>query len=373
MGCTHLELYLRAKLQVNVKSGTDNTNKSGNTLWPIGVCFSFHKGLGWSSINDSIPQDKCSVQYASIQDAIELIKVVGRKSDISSAFRIINIKESQYKLFGFMWDGKYYYDKNLQMGCSSNWQIFENFSTAIEWIAKNKIMIPNILHILDDFMIVDKTEDGCKKELERFLAICNDMGIPISKEKTFQPSQVMSFVGYEIDNSGDVVCRQLFQHALNGALNFCGLSRAYYKPHSFRIGFATDASAKGLSNETIRILGVLVDFDGLNGCFASCVADVDNTVCVAIVDEDADVDSCDDTGVEDDDDIGVEDDDDTGVEDDDDTGVEDGDETGVEDDDDTGVEDDDDTGVEDDDDTGVENDDDTGVVCFSIKTTCKIH
>ncbi|CAC5368882.1 unnamed protein product [Mytilus coruscus] len=297
-------------------------------------------------------------------------------------------------------------------------------------------------------MIVDKTEDGCKKKLERFLAICKDMGIPISKEKTFQPSQVMSFVGYEIDirlmevrlpidklakchnlitvvlqkekirlrelqsiidasgtygygalfgsqwflgkwdtkwqkqniavlelypivlaveiwghrfenqciychtdnialvsvinkqtskdplimflirrlvlhclrnnvnfkakpiygsknvladalsrqqvlksvqkgrnqdkndnictvtaltgyltlrtnktgplflnSSGEAVSRQLFQHALNGALNFCWLSRAYYKPHSFRIGFATDASAKGLSTETIRTLG----------------------------------------------------------------------------------------------------------------------
>ncbi|CAC5417387.1 unnamed protein product [Mytilus coruscus] len=45
-GCTHLELYLRAKLQVNLKSGNDKTNKSGNTRWPIGVCFSFHKGLG---------------------------------------------------------------------------------------------------------------------------------------------------------------------------------------------------------------------------------------------------------------------------------------------------------------------------------------
>ncbi|CAC5418455.1 unnamed protein product [Mytilus coruscus] len=35
-GCTHLELYLRAKLQGNVKSGNDN-NKSGNTRWPVGM------------------------------------------------------------------------------------------------------------------------------------------------------------------------------------------------------------------------------------------------------------------------------------------------------------------------------------------------
>ncbi|CAC5394076.1 unnamed protein product [Mytilus coruscus] len=293
-GCTHLELYLRAKLQVNVKSGNDN-NQSGNTRWPIGKMnsnsntpvkvdrlgywlkgyntkmynylvkgfkYGFDVGFRGSvhhntvdnllsakskpdivrqkiqieisvnrfvgpfdskpftemqlsplglaekklpgtyrmihhlsfperlSINDNIPQDKCSVQYASIQGAIELIKTTGKasfcaKTDISSAFRIIkfNIKESQYKLFGFMWEGKYYYDKNLQMGCSSSCQNFENFSTALERIAKNKVLIPNIVHILDDFMIVDKTEDGRKKKLERFLAICKDMGIPISKEK----------------------------------------------------------------------------------------------------------------------------------------------------------------------------------------------
>ncbi|CAG2199154.1 unnamed protein product [Mytilus edulis] len=33
-GCTHLELYLRAKLQGNVKTGNDN-NKSGNTRWSV--------------------------------------------------------------------------------------------------------------------------------------------------------------------------------------------------------------------------------------------------------------------------------------------------------------------------------------------------
>ncbi|CAC5393203.1 unnamed protein product [Mytilus coruscus] len=58
-----------------------------------------------------------------------------------------------------------------------------------------------------------------------------------------------------LNSSGEAVSRQLFQHALNGALNFCWLSIAYYKPHSVRIGFATDASAKGLSTETVRTLG----------------------------------------------------------------------------------------------------------------------
>ncbi|VDH98793.1 Hypothetical predicted protein [Mytilus galloprovincialis] len=57
-----------------------------------------------------------------------------------------------------------------------------------------------------------------------------------------------------LNSSVEAVSRQLFQHALNDALNLCGISRAYYNRHSFRIGFATDASAKGLSTETIRTL-----------------------------------------------------------------------------------------------------------------------
>jgi len=154
-----------------------------------------------SSINDGIPEEDSHVQYATIQEAIEKIKAVGphsycAKTDISNAFRIIKVKESQYPLFGFMWEGKCYFDRNLQMGCSSSCKIFETFSSAIEWIAINKLSIPHIVHILDDFMIVDNSEQGCRKKLERFLAVCKDMGVPMAKDKTF-----MAFVGYELDTT----------------------------------------------------------------------------------------------------------------------------------------------------------------------------
>jgi len=33
------------------------------------------------------------------------------------------------------------------------------------------------------------------------LSVCSDIGVPMSKEKTFQPSKIMSFVGYEIDTT----------------------------------------------------------------------------------------------------------------------------------------------------------------------------
>lgn len=53
------------------------------------------------SINDGIPPDESFVQYSSISDAIHFIKKCGKsafccKTDIKSAFRIINIHQSQY-------------------------------------------------------------------------------------------------------------------------------------------------------------------------------------------------------------------------------------------------------------------------------------
>ena len=58
-----------------------------------------------------------------------------------------------------------------------------------------------------------------------------------------------------IQSNGQAVSRQFFQTAINDALNLCGLNTKLYKAHSFRIGFATEASHKGYFTETIRSLG----------------------------------------------------------------------------------------------------------------------
>ena len=46
-----------------------------------------------------------------------------------------------------------------------------------------------------------------------------------------------------------------FVERLNAALTFCNLDTKLYKAHSFRIGAASWASAKGFSDSQIRLLG----------------------------------------------------------------------------------------------------------------------
>jgi len=108
------------------------------------------------SINTFIPSEFSMIKYATVDDAINFIKFLGRgcvlaKTDVRSAVRIIPVYPSDYPLLGLQWRGQWYYDRCLPMGCSSSSKTFGSLSTAMEWIARNKLGIPHILHILDDF------------------------------------------------------------------------------------------------------------------------------------------------------------------------------------------------------------------------------
>ncbi|XP_062618317.1 uncharacterized protein LOC134279921 [Saccostrea cucullata] len=157
------------------------------------------------SVNDFIPDDLCSVSYTTIDDAIKLIKKIGKncllaKTDIASAFRILPVHPNDHELLGIQFKGSFYYDKCLPMGCSISCSIFETFSTALQWIACSKFGVPNMLHILDDFLFIGPPNSAiCHSSLKQFLSMCDVLGIPIKSEKTEGPSTTMVFLGIELD------------------------------------------------------------------------------------------------------------------------------------------------------------------------------
>ena len=117
---------------------------------------SYPKGL---LVNDGIPHEYSSVSYANIEDAIRFIKKAGHgcflaKTDIQSVFRIIPINPKDYHLLGMKWDSLYYYDRSMPLACSSSCRTFEILRTAVEWIARHRLRIEFILHLLDDFLII---------------------------------------------------------------------------------------------------------------------------------------------------------------------------------------------------------------------------
>lgn len=88
--------------------------------------------------------------------------------------------------------------------------------------------------------------------------------IDIFQEESGCPVKaVLAFISVRGTTSGPLFCwpggapikRSIFVEQLNRALRFCNLDPTLYKAHSFRIGAATWAAAKGLSDAQIRQLG----------------------------------------------------------------------------------------------------------------------
>ena len=70
----------------------------------------------------------------------------------------------------------------------------------MEWIAQNKLKINHIIHLLDDFLIIAKSQSLCQDQLHLFLDLCSYLGIPIAPEKTCGPATTLSFAGIELDS-----------------------------------------------------------------------------------------------------------------------------------------------------------------------------
>ena len=114
---------------------------------------------GETRINSSISKEDFSLQYITIDNAIQGILRFGQgsflaKTDIESAFRLVPLRPSDYELFGMYWEGNYYYDKVLPFGLRSAPFLFNLLSDALEWILLNECLISFVCHILDDFLII---------------------------------------------------------------------------------------------------------------------------------------------------------------------------------------------------------------------------
>ncbi|XP_021342872.1 uncharacterized protein LOC110443160 isoform X1 [Mizuhopecten yessoensis] len=159
-----------------------------------------------NSINAGISKEKSKVTYDTIDTVISLVKSFGTgcllaKTDIEDAFRIIPIHPKDYPLLGFTWEDKIYYDCCLPMGASSSCQIFELFSSALQWIMMTKYKAAGMSHILDDFLFVGPPDNPkCKQDLQSFLSLCGRLGVPIKADKTEGPTTIITIYGLEVDS-----------------------------------------------------------------------------------------------------------------------------------------------------------------------------
>ena len=173
------------------------------------------------SINDFIDPALCSTNYQSFDEAVEMVAVLGRfcylaKTDVKSAFRILPIHFLDLACLGICFQDEFYVDLCLPFGSSISCALFESFAGAFHWIIVTFVRV-FLKHYLDDFLLGHFTKSLCFKALQETQQLVEEIGVPLSPEKTVLPTQQISFLGLGIDTVKMIVF--LPQDKRNSILN----------------------------------------------------------------------------------------------------------------------------------------------------------
>ena len=109
------------------------------------------------SVNDGICSDLTSVVYASVDNAVEIIRRLGPgtelvKMDLKDAYRVIPVHPQDHHLLGIQWCGDTFVDRSLPFGLQSAPKIFTAFSDMVAWAIHYR-GVRHLLHYLDDFLL----------------------------------------------------------------------------------------------------------------------------------------------------------------------------------------------------------------------------
>ena len=168
------------------------------------------------SVNAGINRDYCTVRYPEFNRAVRMCIQEGisckmGKSDMSAAFRNVPLGKSQWFLLilkaphpitGEMY---FFVDKCLPFGASVSCAIFQDFSDAVAFLVSFKTKKPT-LNYLDDYFFVAMLRRICNRQIQTFIDICTDIRFPVSREKTFWSSTLLTFLGLLFDSENQVVC-----------------------------------------------------------------------------------------------------------------------------------------------------------------------
>ena len=184
---------------------------------PLGIVFKKGKDkprvvhhLSWprtddeTSVNISIRD--FDVKLNAFDQMLSKVKEIGNgcymsKIDIEAAYRCIPVQPSDWPLLGLEWHGSYYFDIVMQFGITSATAIFEWYSSAAQYIAERTCAIQHMVHYVDDFMLLNGRLAAAKLQLERFIQLFDELGIPISMKKLEGPATSMVFLGILFDST----------------------------------------------------------------------------------------------------------------------------------------------------------------------------
>jgi hypothetical protein len=156
-----------------------------------------------SGVNDGISQDSHRTEYGSLEDALTIIRVLGRNAwmfviDIAHAYRNLKLRQQDWRLTAFRVLNLIFFDTRLPMGSRSSPFLWMEFIRAFKWILKTNHGIVNVVDYMDDFMGAAASYDEARENMNVFLALARQLNVPIAPDK-IQMAQEVEFLGIVIN------------------------------------------------------------------------------------------------------------------------------------------------------------------------------
>ena len=175
------------------KPGTDKIRLIHDCSRPLGA-----------ALNDYADLETFS--YQTIREAAALIQPGDflAKVDLANAYRSVKIHPQDYPLTGLHWtfagDNKptFIYDTRLPFGAKTSCGHFNALTQAARHIVERECTSQPVAY-LDNFLIVGRTYEDCKRGMNGLIDILRELGFSINYKKVTGPAQELTFLGVEIN------------------------------------------------------------------------------------------------------------------------------------------------------------------------------
>lgn len=160
-----------------------------------------------ASVNDGINAEDYTLQYIKLDEVISMVNNLGvgalmAKFDVEAAYRNIPVSVNDRHLLGMKWRGQFYIDLVLPFGLRSAPFIFSSVADMVEWILKTNFAIEDLMHYLDDYITAGPAHSPiCRENLEKAIAVCTSLGLPLHPKKLVGPTSCLTILGIELDST----------------------------------------------------------------------------------------------------------------------------------------------------------------------------
>ena len=212
----------------------EDTGTKARLIFHLSFDFKLPDDTIQRSVNYHTPEHLCKVKYKDLDQAIRACLQIKQqveaglwdhiidgyqdfelfysKTDVVSAFRILPMRPGQRcwlllkAKHPITQETMYFVDKCLPFGSSISCVHFQAFSDTIAHIGEKTmqyhlsltIYVP-ITNYLDDFLFIAMLKRLCELMIRNFMQVCDQIGCPLSADKTEWPTTRIIFLGMLLD------------------------------------------------------------------------------------------------------------------------------------------------------------------------------